>query len=580
MKQIILLQKSLAALLLLAPVALHAQQMNYQGRLTDANGDALPNGTQSVTFSIWDAASGGNQVWGPFAADGGSGNGHSPLASIINGRFNVALGPLDTSARPLSGAFSGAADRYLEIKVAGNAPISPRQKLLAAPTAVYATKAASADTAANFTSVVLKTDEINQRVGVGTANPAVKLEVAGQFLASGPLGEMAFQNRSDATKRSLWWSDAAGAHLWVHDVDRMTVAPATGAVSFSGPVNAAAIKSTGTLASFSFQNRDDAAKTAIWYSNSTGAHLWVDDVGDKLTVSPLGNVAIGNGDPTKAKLVVNGFANSQPGGAPGSSMTQYAWFGATAVMPSAAENNSIYASNIIWTGAFLVASSDERIKVIEGVSDKAADLKTLMDINITDYRYRDTVAKGTGLQKKVIAQQVEKVFPQAVSKQTDVIPDIYKAASTKDGWVELDTDLKQGEHVRLIAEKGGEKIEEVLEIAPGKFRTAFPSTGEKVFVYGRQVNDFRTVDYDAIAMLNVSATQELARKLEAENATVLALQKETAVLKAALEAQRNDFEQQLASRAAGDKARDEQIAIMAKLLETRTAPAVAAVSGQ
>ena len=34
------------------------------------------------------------------------------------------------------------------------------------------------------------------------------------------------------------------------------------------------------------------------------------------------------------------------------------------------------------------------------------------------------------------------------------------------------------------------------------------------------MNDFRTVDYDAIAMLNVSATQELARQiviLQAEN---------------------------------------------------------------
>ncbi len=29
-----------------------------------------------------------------------------------------------------------------------------------------------------------------------------------------------------------------------------------------------------------------------------------------------------------------------------------------------------------------------------------------------------------------------------------------------------------------------------------------------VFVYGREVNDFHTVDYEALSMLNVSATQE------------------------------------------------------------------------
>lgn len=44
-----------------------------------------------------------------------------------------------------------------------------------------------------------------------------------------------------------------------------------------------------------------------------------------------------------------------------------------------------------------------------------------------------------------------------------------------------------------------------------------PST----FVFGKEVNDFRRVDYDKIHNLNVSATQELARQLEqlrAENA--------------------------------------------------------------
>ena len=38
---------------------------------------------------------------------------------------------------------------------------------------------------------------------------------------------------------------------------------------------------------------------------------------------------------------------------------------------------------------------------------------------------------------------------------------------------------------------------------------------EKLFVYGREVEDFRTVDYEAISMLNVSATQELLKRIEA-----------------------------------------------------------------
>ena len=66
-------------------------------------------------------------------------------------------------------------------------------------------------------------------------------------------------------------------------------------------------------------------------------------------------------------------------------------------------------------------------------------------------------------------------------------------------------------------------MHEVLEIAESKFRTDFKAEGN-VFVYGREVNDFRSVDYDAISMLNVSATQELAKKLEEKDAVIAALE--------------------------------------------------------
>jgi len=121
---------------------------------------------------------------------------------------------------------------------------------------------------------------------------------------------------------------------------------------------------------------------------------------------------------------------------------------------------------------------------------------------------------------------VEQVYPQAVSKGTDVVPDIYRNATLKDGWVQLATDLKVGERVQLLGEK--EKgIYPVLEVRAGAFRTDFKPAMEQVFVYGREVKDFRSVDYEAISMLNVSATQELAKrvqKLEAREAHLAELE--------------------------------------------------------
>ena len=190
--------------------------------------------------------------------------------------------------------------------------------------------------------------------------------------------------------------------------------------------------------------------------------------------------------------------------------------------------------SIVAAGAMLATlysvSSDVRIKTAIHPTDGAEDLKSLLGIQITNYRHIDTVVNGNSSKKKVIAQQVESVYPIAVSKNRGEIPDIYRNAPCRDGWVEMVSNLKVGERVKLIG-PSGDSVTEVLEVRDGGFRTAFQPGGDKVFVYGREVLDFHTVDYDAIAMLNVSATQQIKREKDAE---IKALQDENFALRAKL----------------------------------------------
>jgi hypothetical protein len=158
------------------------------------------------------------------------------------------------------------------------------------------------------------------------------------------------------------------------------------------------------------------------------------------------------------------------------------------------------------------AISDARIKAIDGVSNSKEDLEIINQIEITDYHMIDKT-HGEKPFKKVIAQQVEHFYPQAVSKTTNRIPDIYQLADCKEGWINLETNLEIGDRVQLIFDSK-EELATVISVNEKVFQVDLVKSGS-VFVYGREVDDFRTVDYEAISMLNVSATQELLKRIEA-----------------------------------------------------------------
>jgi hypothetical protein len=174
-------------------------------------------------------------------------------------------------------------------------------------------------------------------------------------------------------------------------------------------------------------------------------------------------------------------------------------------------------------GGFYV-NSDERIKNIAGVSNSTEDLATLNKIEITNYSYKDTLGSGTKVVKGVIAQQVETVYPQAISRQTNVIPDIYalaitvkadSGARTLELTLDKTVDLKVGEKVRLITPANGEKMYEVVAVNGHTFTVSgWETHADQVFVYGKEVSDFRIVDYDRIFTLTVSGVQELSRKVQ------------------------------------------------------------------
>jgi hypothetical protein len=128
--------------------------------------------------------------------------------------------------------------------------------------------------------------------------------------------------------------------------------------------------------------------------------------------------------------------------------------------------------------------------------------------------------------------------------------------------------LKVGERVKLIGDKE-QGIFPVLEVRDSAFRTDFKPRTNKVFVYGREVSDFRTVDYDAISMLNVSATQELARKVDAQRSELTELRGELDKLRA----EKATLASTVAELKARDQEREDRLARLESSLENVSARA-------
>lgn len=98
-----------------------ATTVNYQGRLADSSGNPQTD-TFGMSFSIWDAASGGNIIWGPESHDS---------VPVTEGLFNVGLGSKTSGGIP-NNIWNG--DLYLEITVDGEI-LTPREQIRSVPIA-------------------------------------------------------------------------------------------------------------------------------------------------------------------------------------------------------------------------------------------------------------------------------------------------------------------------------------------------------------------------------------------------------------------------------------------------------------
>ena len=173
--------------------------------------------------------------------------------------------------------------------------------------------------------------------------------------------------------------------------------------------------------------------------------------------------------------------------------------------------------------------------------------KKLRNISCVNYEYKDKVARGNGTTIGFIAQQVKEHLPMAVSIQKDFIPNEMRPINSPI-WTLIpppqdasgNTDPSANNTFKLtisdLSDNSGNTLyrfyvsndssgndeckKDIYSLTDDPKSFIFDQSWSNVFIYGKEVDDFHTLDKQKLFALNFSATQELDKKvtaLEAEN---------------------------------------------------------------
>ena len=450
--------------------AIAQNTISIQSTLRNITGEAVPDGPQSVTFKLYTVAEGGTALWT-----------ETSDVEVVSGIYSHELG---TVTPLVTGDFGQ--QLFLGVTV-NNKELSPRTKLGYAPYAMAVNALAANGESASFD-------------GNGKFVVSDDMEIQGDLTTN----IIVASGRVTANQVHGTNSIGIGVQPGQNTLDLTLKSPQTG------------LKGDPTFLKFYVQDENNA----------------------RMTILDNGRVGIGIENPECGLHIVgNSSLNSAATANP------FFWVPVATsvnlplpVMALTARVDGGFSADQVGSGA-LLAWSDRRIKTNFTKTNSKLDLALLNQIEITEYDHIDKINNGNNRQKKVIAQQVLEVLPSAISMSSKVIPNVYEVAKNfkyESGILTVETgkvhDFVLGDKIDLKTPTENLNQLEVISVKDEHtFQVRVTEKPENVFVYGKQVDDFLSVDYDAISMLNVSATQELYQ-------IVLDLQKENSQLKAENEA--------------------------------------------
>ena len=257
-----------------------------------------------------------------------------------------------------------------------------------------------------------------------------------------------------------------------------------------------------------------------------------------------GYVGIGTATPSSPLHVV-----SKVGFSAGSN--SYVYFNSsttTTFGPTTTISMSIFSVGSIITTESFVAFSDRRIKQnIQDIQDDSA-LVLFRRLQPKTYQYKDVVRRGTETVYGFIAQEVHDLLPFAAKTITDAVPNLYTLSQVTGDTLTVDTSKLEYDasgqlfrKLKLFKEDNTEVFVQILSVGSTTIQIDQFLTEERVFVYGQEVNNFHTLNKDAIWTVASAALQEVDRQLQAEKEKTTTLQAQCTTIETGYHELKTDY---------------------------------------
>ena len=180
--------------------------------------------------------------------------------------------------------------------------------------------------------------------------------------------------------------------------------------------------------------------------------------------------------------------------------------------------------NLVCSGNMYI-TSDERIK--KNIQPFEGALSIIDKLNVSTYDYIDYCKfQSKKKQYGLIAQQVMEVIPDVITThEKEFIPNVYKNADgydneTKSIILTGSFNLIIGDNLKIMDSKNKEHFKKIVDIQGNVYTIEEPIEDYEeeslIFIYGKEVNDLHTINYEHLFNINLKAVQELSAIVKAQ----------------------------------------------------------------